>query len=166
MSTFKKLKSMYPCLFFWAFFVLGGEIICFLKVHLFYHFAILTKPQHFHEFFTKYLWQFFSWNQSCQQLKSPKPQHFHEFFTQKIDNFLRKLKFNFRTKNEDFEQCDWSNPVIKQWLQNVKNYMEFQDHFVFCKNRNSGENCVVEQQTMKLSFPRFSSMPNCSLGKF
>ena len=26
--------------------------------------------------------QFFSWNQSCQQLKSPKPQHFHEFFTQ------------------------------------------------------------------------------------
>ena len=27
--------------------------------------------------------QFFSWNQSCQQLKSPKPQHFHEFFPPK-----------------------------------------------------------------------------------
>ena len=27
--------------------------------------------------------QFFSWDQSCQQLKRPKPQHFHEFFTPK-----------------------------------------------------------------------------------
>ena len=33
-------------------------------------------------FHPKNFWQFFSWNQSCQQLKSPKPQHFHEFFTQ------------------------------------------------------------------------------------
>ena len=30
--------------------------------------------------FTKFFWQIFSWNQSCQQLKSAKPQHFHEFF--------------------------------------------------------------------------------------
>ena len=66
----------------------------------------LTKPQHFHKFFTQiFFWQFFSWNQSCQQLKSPKPQHFHEFFTKKIDNFLGKSKLNYRTKNEDFEQC-------------------------------------------------------------
>ena len=35
-----------------------------------------------------FFWQFFSSNQSCQQLKSPKPQHIHEFFTPKIDNFL------------------------------------------------------------------------------
>ena len=34
-------------------------------------------------FHPKFFWQFFSWNQSCQQLKSPKPQHFHEFFTSK-----------------------------------------------------------------------------------
>jgi len=121
---------------------------------------ILTKPQHFHKFFTPIFFsQFFSWNQSCQQLKSPKPQHFHEFFTQifltiflvksklstakkskittfsrifhpnkidnfsheikvsptsqhfhefftqKIDNYLRKSKLNFWTKNEVFEQC-------------------------------------------------------------
>ena len=40
--------------------------------------SILTKPQHFHEFFTQiFCWQFFLWNQSCQQLTSPKPQHFH-----------------------------------------------------------------------------------------
>ena len=31
----------------------------------------------------KCFWQFFTWNQSCQQLKSPKPQHFHKFFTPK-----------------------------------------------------------------------------------
>ena len=57
-------------------------------------------------FHPNFFWQFFSWNQSCQQLKSPKPQHFHEFFTpKKIDNFLGKSKLNFWTKNEDFEQC-------------------------------------------------------------
>ena len=33
--------------------------------------------------FPFFFWQFFSWNQSCQQLKSPKPQHFHQFFTPK-----------------------------------------------------------------------------------
>ena len=55
--------------------------------------------------------QFFSWNQSYQQLKSPKPQHFHEFFNQKkIDNFLGKSKLNFWTKNEDFEQCLGKRP--------------------------------------------------------
>ena len=36
----------------------------------------------FTSFSPNFFWQFFSWNQSCQQLKSPKPQHFHEFFTQ------------------------------------------------------------------------------------
>ena len=35
-----------------------------------------------------------------------KPQHFHEFFTPKIDNFHGKSKLNFWTKNEDFEQCE------------------------------------------------------------
>ena len=38
-------------------------------------------------------WQFFSWNQSCQQLKSPKTQHFHEFFTKFFfGNFSREMK--------------------------------------------------------------------------
>ena len=46
--------------------------------------SILTKPQHFARVFhPKFFRHFFSWNQSCQQLKSPKPQHFHDFFTQK-----------------------------------------------------------------------------------
>ena len=93
-------------------------------------------------FHPKFFWQFFSWNQSCQQLKSPKPRHFHEFFTQniltiflgksklstakkpktttfsrvfpskKIDNFLGKWKLNFWTKNEDFEQCDMQSETL------------------------------------------------------
>ena len=49
--------------------------------------------------------QFFSWNQSCQQLKSPKPQHFQDFFTQKNRQFSREIKVKFLDKNEDFEQC-------------------------------------------------------------
>ena len=37
--------------------------------------------------------QFFSGNQSCQQLKGANPQHFHEFFTQIFfDNFSREIK--------------------------------------------------------------------------
>ena len=44
-------------------------------------------------FHWKFFWQFFLWNQSCQQLKSPKPQHFHEFFAQFFfDNFSREIK--------------------------------------------------------------------------
>ena len=39
-------------------------------------------PTFWRVFHPNFFWQFFSWNQSCQQLKSPKPQHFHEFFTQ------------------------------------------------------------------------------------
>ena len=82
--------------------------------------SILTKPQHFHEFFTQFFfWQFFSWNQSCQQLKSPKPKHFHEFLTpekstifsgnqswffgqkMKISNSVAKWdRFNFKEKTK------------------------------------------------------------------
>ena len=64
--------------------------------------SILTKPQHFHDFFTPIFWQFFSWNQICQQLKSPKPQHFHEFFTPKNRQFSRKIKVAFLDKNWRF----------------------------------------------------------------
>ena len=60
------------------YFSIGSHTI--LKVKFLSKNSILNKPQHFREFFTQiFFWQFFSWNQSCQQLKSPKPQHFHEF---------------------------------------------------------------------------------------
>ena len=76
-----------------------------------------------HNMFTsfppKFFWQIFSWNQSCQQLKSPKPQHFHEFFTQKNRQFSQEIKVDFWTKNEDFEQCGF--------YKNLKRFNRFGD---------------------------------------
>ena len=45
-------------------------------------------PNIFTSFSPKFFWQFFSWNQSCQQLESPKPQHFRDFFTQKKSTII------------------------------------------------------------------------------
>ena len=53
-------------------------------------------------FHPKFFWQFFSWNQSCQQLKSPKPQHFHEFSAQKIRQFSQEIKVEFLDKKWRF----------------------------------------------------------------
>ena len=77
-----------------------GKITLFEKSKILSKNSILTKPQHFHEFFTQiFFWQFFSWNQSCQQLKSAKPQHFHEFFTPpKNRQFSREIKVEFLDK--------------------------------------------------------------------
>ena len=72
--------------------------------------SILTKPQHFHQIF---FWQFFSWNQSCQQLKSPKPQHFHEFFIQKNRQFSRKIKVEFLDKKWRFRTVCSSRDICK-----------------------------------------------------
>ena len=92
------------------------QIHTILKVTFLSKSSILTKPQHFHEFFTQNFVDNFSREiKSCQQLKSLKPQHFHEFFTKKIDNFLGKSKLNFWTKNEDFEQC--AVPILLSTLQ-------------------------------------------------
>ena len=67
--------------------------------------------QHFYEFFTQiFFWQFFSWNQSCQQLKSPKPQHFHEFSPKTIDNFSREIKVEFLDKKLRFRTVK-----VKSW---------------------------------------------------
>ena len=62
----------------------------FLKSHIFTNFS------------PKFFWQFFSWNQSCQQLKSPKPQQFHEFFTPKNRQFSREIKVEFLDKKWRF----------------------------------------------------------------
>ena len=70
--------------------------------------------------FTKiFFWQFFSWNQSCQQLKSPKPQHFHEFFTQKDRQFSREIKVEFLDKKWRFRTvCE-----CRLWI--ILNYVSF-----------------------------------------
>ena len=59
--------------------------------------SFFVQKFNFHKtptFFTQFFFWIFSWNQSCQQLKSPKPQHFHEFFTEFFfDNFPRDFLF-------------------------------------------------------------------------
>ena len=73
------------------------KMICFhtiIKVKFLSKNSILTKTPTFSRVFhPNCFWQFFSWNKSCQQLRSQKPQHFHEFFTQIFfDNFSREIK--------------------------------------------------------------------------
>ena len=53
-------------------------------------------------FNANFFWQFFSWNQSCQQLKCPIPQHFHEFFTPKNRQFSWEIKVGFLDKKWRF----------------------------------------------------------------
>ena len=62
-------------------------------------------------FHPNFFWQFFSWNQSCQQLKSPKPQHFHEFSPKTIRQFFsgnQSWIFGHKMKI--------SNSVTSNWL--------------------------------------------------
>ena len=78
--------------------------------------SILTKTPTFSQVFhPNFFWQFFSWSQSCQQLKSPKPQHFHEFFTQNnstifsgIQSWNLDKKWRFRTV--------WASWLVKKIL--------------------------------------------------
>ena len=78
----------------------------------------LTFSRVFHQIF---FWQFFSWNQSCQQLKSPKPQLFNEFFyppksTIFLGNqswiFGQKMKISNSVFRNDFLQQDCKNFVV------------------------------------------------------
>ena len=55
-------------------------------------------------FYPTYFWHFFSWNQSCQQLKKSQTAAFSRVLTQNNSTiFLGKSNLNFWTKNEDFE---------------------------------------------------------------
>ena len=84
----------------------------------------------FHEFFT---WQFFSWNQSCQQLKSPKPQHFHEFSPPKNRQFSREIKsWIFEPKMKI------SNSVLKGLSGNCfgQNKIQFDELFVMKNSKH------------------------------
>merc|ERR1712004_154114 len=69
--------------------------------------SILTKPQHFHEFFTQIFLTIFLVKAKLSTAKKSKTTTFSRVFhPKKIDNFLGKSKLNFWTKNEDFEQCE------------------------------------------------------------
>ena len=68
--------------------------------------SILTKLQHFHEFFTQILFDNFLVKSKLSTAKKSKTTTFSRVFhPRKIDNFLGKSKLNFWTTNEDFEQC-------------------------------------------------------------
>ena len=69
--------------------------------------CVKIEMRHFLWFSNKFFWQFFSWNQSCQQLKIPNPQHFHEFFTpKKSPIFLVKSKLS-TVKNSNLRRTTW-----------------------------------------------------------
>ena len=75
----------------------------------------LSKNSILTSFSPKFFWQFFSWNQSCQQLKCPKPQHFHEFFTPKNRQFSRGIEVEFLDKKWRFRTV-WSSYIIFWWI--------------------------------------------------
>ena len=99
-----------------------------------------SKPQHFHEFF--------SWNQSCKQLKSPKPQHFHEFFSQRNRQFSREMnvefldkKWRFRTvckKENTYDLCSSESStytafqlLFPSWLSSLEEEFSFKSRLHF-----------------------------------
>ena len=69
-------------------------------------------------FHAKFFWQFFSWIQICQQLKSPKTQHFHEFNTKKstifseYQSWIFGQKWRFRTVWENSNENNETFLVI------------------------------------------------------
>ena len=75
------------------------------KVKFLSKYSILTKPQHFHEFFAQFFLTIFLVKSKLSTAKKSKTTTFSRVFHPKIDNFLGKSKLNFWTKNEDFEQC-------------------------------------------------------------
>ena len=93
-----------------------------------------------------FFWQFFSWNQSCQQLKSPKPQHFHEFFTpkksiifsgnqswifeQKSPYFSAKIQISVSSKTIFEQKLDFCHNVYRRWLLEIIILMDFTVSFL------------------------------------
>ena len=98
-----KIKSFLK-VYFGIFWRENSNIAHYSQSHFFVQKFHFDKTQTFSQVFQpKVFRQFFSWNQSCKQLKSPKPQDFHEFFTQNNSTiFLGKSKLNFWTKKWRF----------------------------------------------------------------
>ena len=81
--------------------------------------------------------QFFSGNQSCQQLKSANPVHFHELFTQNsLTIFLVKSKLSTakKPKNRHFHEF-FTQIFLTIFLVKSKFHDFFQDFFSREKSR-------------------------------
>ena len=100
-----------------------------LKVKCLAKYSILTKPQHFHEFFP-FLTIFLVKSKLSTAKKSKTSTFSRVFHRKKIDTFLGKSKLNFWTKNEDFEQCASSDFDIFPPEIHALGY-----HSPFCKSR-------------------------------
>ena len=114
------------------------------------------NPNIFTSFSPKLFLTIFSWNQSCQQLKSLKPQHFHEFFTKKkIDNFLEEIQVEFLDKKWRFrtEACDIFPNFLKiVWL------VAFLGQFQALQKMSSAYNSKL----MSTSLAHFKTSPTIS----
>ena len=99
------------------------------------------KPNIFTSFSPTFFGQFFSWNQSCQELKSPKPQHFHEFFTHKKNpQFSREIKVDFLDKKSRFRTvCMHTLWNISKLFKFISN---FDDRIVSCYKTNTIERSI------------------------
>ena len=93
--------------------------------------SILTKLQHFFMGFSakNFLTIFLVKSKLSTAKKSKTAAFSRVFHPKKIDNFLGKVKLNFWTKNEDFEQC----AVQNRWeitLQAIWRFMVVFDNFL------------------------------------
>ena len=82
-----------------------------LKVKFLCKNSILTKPQHFHEFFTQsFFLTIFLVTSKLSTAKKPKTTTFSRVFQPKKNRqFSREIKVEFLDRNEDFEQCALQN---------------------------------------------------------
>ena len=88
--------------------------------------SILTKPQHFHEFFTQIFFDKFLVKSKLLTAKKSKTATFLRVFTQNNSTiFLGKSKLNFWTKNEDFEQCDSNRYLRWHWNRDRDGTLHF-----------------------------------------
>ena len=127
-----------------------------------------TFSRVFHQIF---FWQFFSWNQSCQQLKGPKSQHFHEFFTpKKISNFLVQSwfcgqKWRFRTVCYNcFDTYQFMHLYSRRLIaeqRRAKSHLECYDHE---KVKNKRGSSWIQCINFCFSFQSLSSDSDSSNG--
>ena len=100
--------------------------VCLLRTHywknqIFVHKFNSKFSQVFHP---NFFWQFFSWNQNCQQLKSPKPQHFHPIKSTIFSGnqswiFWQKMKISNSVSHRGRRRPHFEQRIRKvAWLKN------------------------------------------------
>ena len=117
--------------------------------------SILTKPQHFHEFFTPIFLTIFLVKSKLSTAKKSKTTIFSRVLhPQKVDNFLGKSKLNFWTKNEDFEQCE---SVILDSVKNI--YVSLS--FMIINHSVQDKESIIDELSGHFKNPRMEFM--CSI---